>query len=453
MIEAVSGNEDPAAGNPDRRTGDAAYRRIVQRLLPLLLICYVLNYLDRSNVGFAKLQFQQDIGLTEAMFGFGAGLFYIGYSLFEIPSNLMLERVGARLTLLRIMIGWGLCAAAFSLMQTPLHYYILRTLLGIAEAGFFPGILLLISFWIPASRRAGFTAMFMSAMALSGIIGGPLSGFVMKTMDGVGGWEGWRWMFLVEGLPSAFMGVVVYFMLADTPAQASWLSAEQKAALQAEFAAEAAAKRASHSAHHSLGAVLKDYRIYTIAAMSIAMVASSAGLQLWLPTVIRKSGVSDVFHVGLLSAMPFLVGVVVQQVLARRSDRRRERRWHCAVSAFVSAGGWFLLIFGNDSLTFSLFAATLIAGGFFGATGPFWSIPSHYLSGKAAAGGLALVAMLGGVGSFVSPAVVGWLATATGSLQVGFAYYGSLMIVGPLLMLWGTGRMDAAARLAAAPRG
>lgn len=439
MILAESAIAQPIG---DKADGDAVYRRIVKRLLPLLMICYVLNYLDRSNVGFAKLEFQSAIGLTEAMFGLGAGLFYLGYSAFEIPSNLMLAKIGARLTLLRIMTGWGLCAAAFSIMQTPAHYYILRLLLGIAEAGFFPGVLLLISFWIPASRRAGFTAMFMSAMALSGIIGGPISGFVMSSFDGVGGWDGWRWMFLIEGLPSVAMGVVVYLTLADTPDQAKWLTPEQKATLRAEFDAEAAVQRARPTSHHDFRTVVKDYRIYTIAAMSIAMIASSAGLQFWLPTIIRQSGVSDVLHVGLLSAIPFIIAVIAQQIVARRSDRAGERRWHAAVSAFISAAGWLLLIISDHSLIPALFAATLIAGGFFGATGPFWALPSQYLSSTAAAGGLALIAMLGGVGSFASPTIVGWLATVGGSLKFGYIYYGSLMIAGPLIMLWGTAMMD-----------
>lgn len=440
---AISGAMEaagPAAA--DRSAGDAVYRRIVARLLPLLMICYVLNYLDRSNIGFAKLEFQGDIGLSEAAFGLGAGLFYIGYSVFEIPSNMMLQRIGARLTLLRIMLGWGVCATLFSVMQTPMHYYILRFVLGVTEAGFFPGVLLLISFWIPARRRAGFTAMFMSAMAISGIIGGPLSGFVMHGMDGTLGWEGWRWMFLIEGLPSIAMGIVVYRMLADTPEQASWLTDEQKRVLAAEFSAERDAARSGPAAHHDFRAVIADWRIYTIGAMSIAMIASSAGLQFWLPTIVRQSGVTDVLHVGLLCALPFIVAIAVQQWVARRSDRTDERRWHAATCAFISAAGWLLLTVADRSLIPALFAATLIAGGFFGATGPFWALPSRYLTGSAAAGGLALIAMLGGVGSFASPTIVGWLATLFGSLKPGYLYYGALMTVGPCIMLWGTALMD-----------
>ena len=441
MAGSISADAVPLTPT-DRIAGDVVYRRIVMRLLPLLMICYVLNYLDRSNIGFAKLKFQGAIGLTEAAFGLGAGLFYIGYSAFEIPSNMLLQRIGARLTLLRIMIGWGVCASLFAVMQSPIHYYVLRFLLGVTEAGFFPGVLLLISFWIPAQRRAGFTAMFMSSMAISGIIGGPISGFVMHTLDGVGGWEGWRWMFLIEGLPSVAMGFVVFRMLADTPQQATWLDADQKRVLADEFAADDSAARSGPAAHHDFRAVLADWRIYTIAAMSIAMIASSAGLQFWLPTIVRQSGVRNVQSVGLLCALPFIVAIVVQQWVARRSDRTGERRWHAATCSFASAAGWLLLLIADHNLVSALCAATLIASGFFGATGPFWAMPSRYLSGSAAAGGLALIAMLGGVGSFVSPSIVGWLATASGSLKPGYVYYGTLMIVGPIIMLWGTGLMD-----------
>lgn len=418
--------------------GDAIYRKIVWRMLPLLLICYVLNYVDRSNIGFAKLAFMKDLSMSEATFGLGAGVFYLGYSLFEIPSNLMLHRVGARLTMLRIMLGWGLCATAFAFMTTTTHYLLLRLLLGVAEAGFFPGVLLYISFWIPASRRAGFTAMFMSAMAFSGIIGGPVSGAVMHGMDGIGGLKGWQWMFIVEGLPSALMGVVVYCLLADRPEQARWLTPAEKACLSNEFAAERTGLGQAHVRHRDFATALRDPRFYSMAGMSVSLVAGAAGLQLWLPTIIRQSGVTNVFHVGLLSALPFIVAVVAQQLIARRSDRRGERRWHAAVPALVGAVGWALLVLFDHALLPAMIALTMIAAGFLGATGPFWAMPSRYLGGRAAAGGLALIAMLGGVGSFVSPTIVGWLATTGGTLKYGYLYYAALMTAGPLLMLYGT---------------
>lgn len=429
---------------PQVSDGQAVYQKVARRLLPILMICYVLNYIDRSNIGFAKLSFMRDLGLTEAVYGLGAGLFYLGYSLFEIPSNLILNRIGARLTLLRIMIGWGVCATAFAFMHTALHYTVLRVLLGIAEAGFFPGVLLYISFWIPAARRARFTATFMSSMAVAGILGGPVSGLVMHGMDGVGGWAGWRWMFVVEGVPSIAFGIIAYLMLADRPADAKWLTSADKATLQAEFDLEREAAP-NGTKHHNFAAALKDLRFYSMAGMSVSLVAGAAGLQLWMPTIIKQSGVDNVLHVGLLSALPFIIAIVVQQIVARRSDRMQERRWHAAVPTFAAATGWLLLIVSDHSLVPALFALTLIAAGYLGATGPFWSMPSKYLAGTAAAGGLALIAMLGGVGSFFSPTIVGYLASGTKDLTYGYAYYGALMLIGPLIMLWGTAKIERAA--------
>lgn len=422
--------------------GDTVYRKIVLRTLPLLMIGYILNYIDRSNIGFAKLEFMGDLGMTEAAFGLGAGLFYLGYSAFEIPSNLMLHKVGARLTLLRIMVCWGLVAASFSLMTGPYSYYTLRLLLGIAEAGFFPGVLLYISFWVPSSRRAGYTAMFMSSMAIAGIVGGPVSGLIMRGMEGVWGMHGWQWLFIMEGLPTVAMGFVIYFMLADSPADAAWLSDQEKRILQQEFDSEDATKARTGTSHGHFGAALRDIRFYSMAGMSVSLVAGAAGLQIWLPTVIRNSGVTDYFHVGLLAAIPFICAVIVQQLVARHSDRVQERRWHAAIPTMISACGWLALTQVHDNLLLAMIVLTVIACGYMGATGPFWAMPSKYLSGTAAAGGLALIAMLGGVGSFFSPTIVGWLASNLGSITYGYVYYGVLLIVGPLIMLYGTYRIE-----------
>ncbi|WP_066800852.1 MFS transporter [Sphingomonas soli] len=422
------------------------HRKLAWRLLPILMVCYILNYLDRSNIGFAKLAFMDDLGMTEAAFGLGAGLFYLGYSAFEIPSNLMLHKVGVRKTLLRIMVAWGLCAAGFALMKTDLHYYILRLLLGIAEAGFFPGMLLFVSLWIPSRRRATFTAAFMAAMPLASLIGGPLSGAILHGMDGVGGWHGWQWMFVIEGLPSVAMGVLAFVLLYDRPEDARWLTAEEKRFLRSELDAEAAETAARAEAgggsHTQFGAAARDVRIYSIAAMAISLVAGGAGLQLWMPSVIRNAGVDNLLHVGLLAGVPFLIAIVVQQLVARRSDRRQERRWHAATSAMLSGAGWLSLLFTSSSLPLAMISLTVAVCGFLGATGPFWALPSRYLTGKAAAGGLALIATLGGVGSFLSPTIVGYFADKGGNLDGAFVYYGLLMTAGPLLMLWGSYKLE-----------
>jgi MFS family permease len=415
---------------------DATYRRIGWRLIPLLMLGYVSAYIDRSNIGFAKLQFLADLRLTETMYGIGAGLFYLGYCLFEVPSNLMLAKIGARATFLRIMVLWSLCSASLAFIHDATHFYVLRFLLGAAEAGFFPGVLFYLSQWAPASRRARFTALFMSAMALSGIVGGPLAGLIMHSMDGAAGLKGWQWLFLIEGAPGCLLGLLSYWLLADKPADARWLSDEQKLWVAEDLAREASGRGVQRQ--HNLVDALKDRRLYVLAMMSVALISGIGGISLWLPTVVRSSGVTDILQIGLLSAVPYIIAVVVQQLVARSSDRHQERRWHAAIPAAVAAIGWFLLPVVQDMTWLALAVLTLMTAGSFGATGPFWSLPASYLSGTAAAGGIAIVTTFGGISGFISPIVVGWATTATGSLAAGQIYYGSLMALGAAVLLYGT---------------
>ncbi len=433
---------DDAAGHGVAEI-DATYRKVRLRIMPLLMIAYVLAFIDRSNVGFAKLQFLGQLHFSEAVFGLGGGLFYLGYSLLEIPSNLWLARVGARLTLLRIMVLWGICSAALGFMTQPWHYYALRSLLGAAEAGFFPGVLFFITTWVPASRRGQFTALFMSAIAISGIVSGPVSGAILHAADGALGLRGWQWLFLAEGLPSALMGVVVYALLSDRPEDARWLTPRQVGIITAELRAEGEAKR-GHS-HASFLAALRDRRLYVLVGMSVGLIAGGAGIPLWLPTIIRNSGVKDSLTIGLLSAIPYIVAVVVQQLVARRSDRTQERRWHAAIPTFACALGWVLLAQVTDSPWIAIVLLTLMTAGYLGATGPYWSIPAMYLSGPAAAGGIALITTCGGIGAFFAPTVVGWLTTETGSLAWGLYFYAAIMALGAVLMLAGTRPAGAAA--------
>jgi sugar phosphate permease len=415
---------------------DATFRKVAWRIIPLLVFCYILAFIDRANVGFAKLQFAQDLHFSEAVYGLGGGLFYLGYSLFEVPSNLLLAKVGVRVTLLRIMVLWSLCSAALAFMTTPMHYYVLRAMLGAAEAGFFPGILFYLSTWIPPSRRGRFTAFFMSSIAISGLLGGPISGFVLHTLDGVWGWRGWQWMFLVEGLPSAVMGVVAYFVLSDSPESASWLTERQRGNIVGELQAEAQAEHGQ--SHSAFGAALRDKRFYVLVGMSVGLIAGIAGIFLWLPTVIRQSGVNNLSYVGMISAVPFAVGIAAQQLIARHSDRVQERRWHAGIPTLVSALGWALLPLFQHNPWIALLLMTFVTAGCLGGTGPFWTMPALYLSGAAAAGGIALITTVGGIGAFFSPALVGWVTTATGSLQFGFYYYAVILAAGAVLMLVGT---------------
>jgi sugar phosphate permease len=426
---------------PDElRTTDAVsaamHRKIALRLLPILMVCYLLAYIDRQNVGFAKLEFMGDLGFSEAVFGLGGGLFYLGYSLFEVPSNLMLKKIGARATMLRIMTAWGICAALFAFMQSPAHFYILRFLLGVAEAGFFPGVLLYISFWVPPSRRAGFTAMFMAAMPLSGLIGSPLSGAIMQAFDGALGWQGWQWMFIIQGVPSIIMGVIVYFILTDSPDKAKWLGTQEKATLRAEMEAEEAVKRGRVDANFRQ--VLVNPRFYGLAAMSVSLLACIAGLQLWMPSVIRAAGVDNVLHIGLLAAIPSLLAIVTQQLNARHSDRAMERRWHAALP-MVMAGLCFLVLpVLEGNLLVSMLCLSLTSIGLLSATGPYWTLPSAQLSGSAAAGGIALVTTIGGFGAFLASTAVGWINDAVGTGYAGLWFYAALALIGPVVMLIST---------------
>jgi sugar phosphate permease len=433
---------------PSKAEIDGTFRKVGWRIIPLLMVCYVLAFIDRGNVGFAKLQFMGQLGFSEAVYGLGGGLFYLGYSLFEVPSNLLLARVGVRVSLLRIMVLWGFCSAALALMTLPWHYYLLRSLLGAAEAGFFPGVLFYLTTWIPASRRGQFTAYFMSAIAISGIVSGPMSGGILQGMDGVSGLAGWQWLFIAEGLPSAAMGVVAYFILSDRPETAHWLNPRQVGIIMAELDAERRAK-AGHS-RDSFGSALRDRRLYVLLGMSVGLIAGGAGIPLWLPTIIRQAGITNVWTIGLMAALPYVVAVVVQQAIARHSDRTQERRWHAALPALACAGGWFLLAAFSSNPWVALAILTMMTAGYLGATGPYWTMPALYLSGPAAAGGIALTTTAGGIGAFFAPTIVGWIAGATGHLSYGLVFYGIIMAFGAILLLFGTRPREQPAR--SAPR-
>jgi len=421
---------------------DQAQRRIFWRLIPLLLTCYVFAYLDRANIGFAKLQFIKDLGLNEAQYGLASGLFYLGYSAFEVPSNLLMMRIGARKTLSRIMILWGLCSAATAFIHSSQQLYLLRFLLGVAEAGFFPGMILYLSYWVHVERRARFTGVFMSAIAIAGLIGGPLSGSVMHSLSNALNLAGWQWLFLIEGLPSCLLGLCCWFYLTDRPEHATWLSATQRRAVAAELTREETAKRSG--TYKNLRQALRAPRFYLLAGMSIALVVCTGGMFLWFPTILSKAGAGNVANVGWLSSIPFAVGAVAQWWIARHSDRTQERRWHVAACGIATAIGWLLMTQTTHSLMGCMLTMTLTAVGTLGAMGPFWTIPPSLLSGQAAAAGIALISTFAGIASFVSPAIVGKILDRTGSIAYGQCYYAALMLIGAVTLLLATKAPSAA---------
>lgn len=429
--QSVSRRATPIAP-PDLRA-DKVYKRVMWHLLPMLVAVYIIAYVDRSNVGFAKLGFMHDLGFGDTVFGIGAGVFYAGYMLFEIPSNLMLAKIGFRKTLLRIMVLWAVCSALLAAMTGPTTYYFARFLLGAAEAGLFPGVLLYLTYWVPVSRRTRFTAVFMAALPLSGVLGGPLSGSIMHAMGGVGGLKGWQWLFLIEGAPALIFALVVWRYLRDAPAKAPWLSVEERQLIERDL--ELDRSRLNTRGHKSFADALKSPRFYLLVGMGVALLASSSNVAFWLPTIVQHSGVSNVWTIGVMSMAPFVIGVIAQQWVARRSDLKNERRWHAAACAAVSAIGWCALPFVSGNSVLALIALILTASGTFAAMGPFWSMPGLYLSRQAAAGGIALISTLAGIGSLISPVIVGWLNEFTKTMAAGQFYLAALMLIGAITVV------------------
>jgi MFS family permease len=332
------------------------------------------------------------------------------------------------------MLLWGLFSTAMAFMQTSTHFYVMRFLLGAAEAGMFPGMLLYLTYWVPLNRRARFNALFTASIPLAGMIGGPLSGAVMRSFDGVAGMKGWQWMFIIEGAPACLLGLFAYFYLQNGPAGCNWLSPRQKQIISEDLAQQGAR---SEPGETSALAALTNPRLYWLAGMGVAVLVSTGGVFFWLPTIIRKSGIVNVLTIGLLSVIPFLIALVVQFMNARHSDRTGERRWHVAIPALLAALGWAALPSVQASTSLSMLMLTLATAGTLGLTGPFWTLPSSFLSGRAAAAGIALLSTFAGMGSVFSPMLVGWLSSTTGSLAMGQYYFASLMLFGAVTLLIG----------------
>jgi D-galactonate transporter len=409
---------------------DAIYRKVSWRLVPFLLLCYVVAYLDRVNVGFAKLQMLSDLKFSETIYGLGAGIFFIGYFIFEVPSNVILHKVGARVWIARIMISWGILSAAMMFVSSPTMFYVMRFLLGVAEAGFFPGIILYLTYWYPAQRRGRVTALFMTAIALAGVIGGPISGWILREMAGVSGLAGWQWMFLLEGIPSILVGFIVLFYLDDRIAKAHWLTPGDKSILERNIASEDAEKE-----DPPLLAVLSSPRVWLMSTIYFCLVAGLYGVSFWLPTIIKSTGVKDNFVIGVLSAVPYAFAVVAMIIASRSADARRERRWHVAVPALLGALGLVLSVVWGQNTVLAMAALTLATMGILTTLPLFWSLPTAFLAGTAAAAGIGLINSLGNLAGFASPYAVGWLKDATQSTDVGMYGLAVVLVLGALLTL------------------
>ena len=389
---------------------EATYSKVAYRLLPFLFVCYVFSSLDRVNVGFAKLQMLSDLKFSETVYGLGAGIFFIGYFIFEVPSNLIMYRVGARVWIARIMITWGLLASAMMFVRTPTSFYILRFFLGAAEAGFVPGILLYLTYWFPAKRRGKVMAIFLTGIPVSGVIGGPFSGWILHQFAGVNGWPGWKWLFLLEGLPSFIVGVIAIFWLTDGIRSAHWLTEGEKQILESHVEIEKGAKQ-----HHSMKDAFGEPKVWLLAITYALFLMGLYGVSFWLPSLIKASGVADPLNVGLLTAIPYAAATVAMIFTSASSDKMRERRWHLAIAGFCGALGLVLSVVFAHNTVLALAALTLAAAGVCTTVSQFWNLPGAFLGGAAAAAGIALVNSVGNISGFIAPFMVGWVKDLTSS--------------------------------------
>ncbi len=423
--------ELPAGQAPMSDEAAATYRKIAWRLLPFLVFLFVLAWIDRVNVGFAKLGMLQDLGFSEAVYGLGAGIFFIGYFIFEVPSNLLLEKIGARRTLARITILWGLTSMAMAYVESAWSFYLLRFLLGVFEAGFFPGVVLYLTYWFPAAQRARINGLFMTSFAIAGVVGGPLAGLIMSRMVGVGSLANWQWLFIIEGIPSVLAGLAVLRYLPEKPANAQWLTPAQRQLVSETIAREDRAP----DKHSDLRALLRYPKIWLCALVYFCIVSGNATIAFWTPSVIKSLGINDNMSIGLLSAIPFILGTAAMLWNGYHSDKAAERRLHCALAALLAGAGLIGtgLFLGNATL--ALIALTIAAMGILAAFQVFWSIPGAFLAGTAAAGGIALINCIGNLAGFVAPYMIGWLKTLTGSLASGLYFVAALEILAGVLLL------------------
>jgi D-galactonate transporter len=416
---------------PDLARENAVFRKVVRRIVPFLILCYVVSYLDRVNVGFAKLQMSDDLGFSEAAYGLGAGLFFIGYFLFEVPSNLMLQRVGARRWIARIMISWGLVSASFMFVTNEATFYVLRFLLGAAEAGFYPGVILYCTYWFPSRRRAGVIAMFMSAIPVAGIFGNPISGWIMDRFQGVNGWQGWQWMFLLEAIPAVVIGVATLFYLDDGVRSAKWLTDDEKSVVERAIAEDSA----HQTVHGRVWDAFREPRVWLMCLIYFCFVMGQYALTFWMPTFVQSTGIEGNLAIGVLSAVPFLAALVAMNLFGRSADRRRERRWHLVVPSLMGAVGFTLAASWGSSTALSLAALSFAAAGVLTCAPLFWSLPTAFLGGTAAAVGLAVINSVGNLAGFVSPYMIGALKDSTGSSSIPMYVLALSLVVGAAAVL------------------
>lgn len=420
-----------AVASANAQEQQRVYAKVFWRIMPFLMLCYVIAYLDRVNVGFAKLQMSVDLGFSETVFGLGAGMFFLGYFLFEVPSNILMHKVGARVWIARIMITWGLLSACFMFVTTPTQFYVLRFMLGLAEAGFYPGIIMYLTYWYPSHRRAKVMAVFMSGIPIAGIFGNPLSGWIMDAFHGSTGMQGWQWMFVIEAIPAVLIGLATLAYLDNGIAKAAWLNPDEKKLLEDEIVADQKNKDSAHSFMD----IVRDKRVWLMCLIYFCFVMGQYGLTLWMPTLVKATGVTGNLHIGLLSAIPFGCAIIAMNLIGRSADARRERRWHLIVPALMGAIGFIGAALFADNTLISIIALSLAAAGVLTCAPLFWSLPTAFLSGAAAAVGIAAINSVGNLAGFVSPYLIGYLKDLTHSGATGMYMLASMLVIGAMAVL------------------
>ena len=414
---------------------DVTFRKIIWRLIPFLTLVWFLAWLDRVNVGFAKLTMMSDLVWSDAVYGAGAGIFFLRYFFFEVPSNMLLEKIGAKKTIMRITLGWGIVCVMMAWVTTPLQFYVLRFLMGAFEAGLQPGVILYLTFWLPTHRRGKALAFFVSASAISLVVGSPLAAYILELTNGAGGYKGWQWLFIIEGIPSILAGIAAYYLLTDKPSEAGWLTAREKSHVELELKTEAA--ELGHR-EHSFLAALMNRDIWIMIAVYFCVIAGNATLVFYGPSIVREVGFTDIKTLGWIMSGIYVCGWLGMIFSGWSSDRTKDIRWHTAIAAALGAGGLLMAaVFSADKNAVGVIVSLAIsAAGTMGAIPVFWQIPPRFLSGRAVVVGLAVINSIANLAGYFSPQLLGYLKTSTGKYQSGMTIVAAVEFLAVILVLF-----------------
>lgn len=414
----------------------ATYSKVTWRIIPFLFLCYILAYLDRVNVGFAKLQMQQDLAFSDTVYGLGAGMFFIGYFFFEVPSNVLLQKIGAKIWIARIMIMWGLISAGMMFTNSEMTFYVLRFILGVTEAGFFPGIILYLTFWYTRTHRAKMVALFMTAIALAGVFGGPVSGWIMQVMGGVAGLANWQWLYLLEGIPSVIVGALVLVFLDDKPEKAKWLTDQEKSLLHQRLEEEERLKNEEGHSSKTFRDAFRALNVWLLCVVYFGIVMGAYGVSFWLPQIIKDTLTKDPWQIGLISAIPWGVAAVAMVLNGNHSDKTGERCWHVALPAIIGAMAFMVSGLPGISGITGIIALTVATAGVMSAVSAFWALPTGILSGTAAAAGIAWINSVGNLAGYASPFMVGKIKDATHSMTMALMVLAVSMLISGLFVIY-----------------